>query len=134
MRPTSKYPTCRPTATSTRLNWGENWKSQWSDKLSKAYNAIEEAFPETRRFKGQWAINRTASCHPTRRRATSPRTSPSLPARTSPISPTPGPLRPRHCSPINSDDDDNDDGQGEDVFHPASDEDIEHNGGDEGED
>ncbi|KAJ7665691.1 hypothetical protein B0H14DRAFT_3179022 [Mycena olivaceomarginata] len=146
------------TATSAHLNWGENWKSQRSDKLSKAYNAIEEAFPETRRFKGQWAIDHPvkqfwdnhktywscvkqrvdiswqASCRPTRRRATSPRTSPSLPARTSPISPTPGPLWPRRRPPINSDDDDDDDGQGEDVFQPASDEDTEHNGGDEGED
>ncbi|KAJ7824185.1 hypothetical protein B0H14DRAFT_2597421 [Mycena olivaceomarginata] len=142
----------------TCLNWGENWKSQQSDKLSKAYNAIEEAFPETRRFKGQWAIDRTVkqfrdnhktywSCvnnestyrgrQVAARRAacaaTSPCTSPPL-ARTLPISPTPGPSRPRRHPCINSDDDDDDDGQGEDIFQPASDEDTEHNGGDEGED
>ncbi|KAJ7331373.1 hypothetical protein DFH08DRAFT_966387 [Mycena albidolilacea] len=149
---------CRDAATSARLNWGENWKSQRSDKLSKAYNAIEEAFPETRRFKGQWAIDRTVkqfwdnrktyrSCVNNKstycgrqvaarraaRAATSPRTSPSPLACTSPISPMPGPSRPRRRPPIDSDDDD-DDGQGEDVFQPASDEDTEHNRGDEGED
>ncbi|KAJ7733365.1 hypothetical protein B0H14DRAFT_2639630 [Mycena olivaceomarginata] len=129
-----------------------------SDKLSKAYNAIEEAFPETCRFKGQWAIDRTVkqfwdnhktyrSCVNNKstyrgkqvaarraaRAATSPRTSPSPPARTSPILPTPGPSRP-HCRPPIDSDDDNDIGQGEDVFQPASDEDTEHNRGDEGED
>ncbi|KAJ6451056.1 hypothetical protein C8R45DRAFT_92681 [Mycena sanguinolenta] len=49
---------CRDAAMSAHLNWDGNWKSQRSDKLSMAYNAIEEAFPETRRFEGQWAIDR----------------------------------------------------------------------------
>ncbi|KAJ7333282.1 hypothetical protein DFH08DRAFT_1020779 [Mycena albidolilacea] len=43
-----------------RLNWDASWKSQRSGKLLKAYNAgIEEEFPETRRFAGQWAIDST---------------------------------------------------------------------------
>ncbi|KAJ7261659.1 hypothetical protein C8J57DRAFT_1719778 [Mycena rebaudengoi] len=50
---------CRDAATSARLNWDGNWKLQRSEKLSMAYNAIEAAFPETRRFEGQWAIDRT---------------------------------------------------------------------------
>ncbi|KAJ6478354.1 hypothetical protein C8R45DRAFT_1216508 [Mycena sanguinolenta] len=50
---------CRDATTSARLDWDGNWKSQRSEKLSMAYNAIEEAFPETRRFQGQWAIDRT---------------------------------------------------------------------------
>ncbi|KAJ6580620.1 hypothetical protein B0H19DRAFT_1111938 [Mycena capillaripes] len=50
---------CRDAVTSARLNWDGNWKSQRSEKLAMAYNAIEAAFPETRRFEGQWAIDRT---------------------------------------------------------------------------
>ncbi|KAJ7337009.1 hypothetical protein DFH08DRAFT_282487 [Mycena albidolilacea] len=46
-------------ATSGRLNWDGNWKSQRSKKLPMAYKAIEAAFPETRRFEGQWDIYRT---------------------------------------------------------------------------
>ncbi|KAJ7218622.1 hypothetical protein GGX14DRAFT_560970 [Mycena pura] len=50
---------CRDALTSARLKTGENWKAQRAEKLTMAYNAIEEAFPETRRFQGQWGIDRT---------------------------------------------------------------------------
>ncbi|KAJ7229994.1 hypothetical protein GGX14DRAFT_553492 [Mycena pura] len=50
---------CRDALTSARLNTGENWKAQHAEKLTMAYNTIEEAFPETRRFQGQWGIDRT---------------------------------------------------------------------------
>ncbi|KAJ7367133.1 hypothetical protein DFH08DRAFT_797966 [Mycena albidolilacea] len=128
---------CCDAATSTCLNWGENWKSQQSDKLLKSYNVFwdnhktyQSCVNNESTYRGRQVTTRCAA-----HAATSPRTS-SPPARTSPISisPTPGPLHPRCCLPINSDDDDNNDGQGEDVFQPASDEDTEHNGGDEGED
>ncbi|KAJ7478505.1 hypothetical protein FB451DRAFT_1172836 [Mycena latifolia] len=33
---------CRDATTSARLNWDANWKSQRSEKLSMAYNAIED--------------------------------------------------------------------------------------------
>ncbi|KAJ7196298.1 hypothetical protein GGX14DRAFT_575108 [Mycena pura] len=49
---------CRDALTSARLNTSENWKAQRAEKLTMAYNAIEEAFPETRRFQGQWGIDR----------------------------------------------------------------------------
>ncbi|KAF8173006.1 hypothetical protein K438DRAFT_1847436 [Mycena galopus ATCC 62051] len=41
-----------------RLNWDSNWKSQSTTKLGYAFNAIEDDFPELRRFEGQWAVNR----------------------------------------------------------------------------
>ncbi|KAF8125904.1 hypothetical protein K438DRAFT_1790832 [Mycena galopus ATCC 62051] len=43
-----------------RLNWDSNWKSQSTTKLGYAFNAIEDDFPELRRFNGQWAVNRIA--------------------------------------------------------------------------
>ncbi|KAJ7348165.1 hypothetical protein DFH08DRAFT_1080268 [Mycena albidolilacea] len=36
------------------------WKAQPPGKLSMAYNAIEEDFPQLRRFSGQWAVHRIA--------------------------------------------------------------------------
>ncbi|KAF7347011.1 hypothetical protein MVEN_01454200 [Mycena venus] len=140
---------CRDAATSARLNWDGNWKSQRSEKLSMAYNAIEEAFPETRRFQGQWAIDRTVKqCWDNRknyrncvknektyrgkeaaarraRRAPSTGTSPSphrtpTPPRSS-GSPTPGPSRPRArpLKPRRISDSDDDDDN--DEFIAASD-------------
>ncbi|KAJ6462971.1 hypothetical protein C8R45DRAFT_1013372 [Mycena sanguinolenta] len=43
-----------------RLNWDGNWKSQSTTKLGYAFNAVEDDFPELRRFEGQWAVNRIA--------------------------------------------------------------------------
>ncbi|KAF7334088.1 hypothetical protein MVEN_02314500 [Mycena venus] len=42
------------------LHWDLEWKAQRPEKQSRAYNAIEDAFPETRRFANQWAIDRIA--------------------------------------------------------------------------
>ncbi|KAF8194788.1 hypothetical protein K438DRAFT_1827417 [Mycena galopus ATCC 62051] len=139
---------CHDAVTSARLNWDGNWKSQRSEKLSMAYNAIEASFPDTRRFEGQWTIDRTVKqcwdnrknyrncvnpttfCGKEARRgespSTTPHTSPSPPrsptAPRSSGSPTPGPSRP-HARPINRhridpDDDSNGD---EDGFVDASD-------------
>ncbi|KAJ7131014.1 hypothetical protein C8R44DRAFT_849985 [Mycena epipterygia] len=43
-----------------RLNWDADWRSQSTTKRGYAYNAIEDDFPELRRFEGQWAVNRIA--------------------------------------------------------------------------
>ncbi|KAJ7364479.1 hypothetical protein DFH08DRAFT_798817 [Mycena albidolilacea] len=43
--------------TSAHLDWCLSWKAQWPDKIAMAYNAIEEAFPETTCFAGQWGVD-----------------------------------------------------------------------------
>jgi len=50
----------RDSLRAARLNWSLDWKSQSTTKLGYAYNAIEDDFPELRRFTGQWAVNRIA--------------------------------------------------------------------------
>jgi len=48
----------RDSLRAARLDWSLDWKSQSTTKLGYAYNAIEDDFPELRRFTGQWAVNR----------------------------------------------------------------------------
>ncbi|KAJ7325783.1 hypothetical protein DFH08DRAFT_941121 [Mycena albidolilacea] len=50
----------RTSLASARLDWRLSWKAQRPEKFAMVYNAIEEAFPETTRFAGQWGVDRIA--------------------------------------------------------------------------
>ncbi|KAF7361102.1 hypothetical protein MSAN_01141800 [Mycena sanguinolenta] len=50
----------RDCLSAARLDWDAHWKSQSTTKLGYAFNAVEDDFPELRRFDGQWAVNRIA--------------------------------------------------------------------------
>ncbi|KAF7350734.1 hypothetical protein MSAN_01634500 [Mycena sanguinolenta] len=50
----------RDCLSAARLDWNHNWKSQSTTKRGYAYNAVEDDFPELRRFEGQWAVNHIA--------------------------------------------------------------------------
>ncbi|KAJ7346050.1 hypothetical protein DFH08DRAFT_870476 [Mycena albidolilacea] len=53
--------TCvRDALSAARLDLNTKWKAQAPAKLSMAYNAIEEEFPQLRRFPGQWGVDRIA--------------------------------------------------------------------------
>ncbi|KAJ7210039.1 hypothetical protein GGX14DRAFT_565841 [Mycena pura] len=46
--------------TAARLDWKKDWRSQDSDRLRRAYDAVKEEYPEARRFRGSWGIDRVA--------------------------------------------------------------------------
>ncbi|KAJ7138697.1 hypothetical protein C8R43DRAFT_1131874 [Mycena crocata] len=50
----------RDCLSAARLNTKLNWKAQDPTKLGMAYNAIEQDFPELRRFEGKWGVERIA--------------------------------------------------------------------------
>ncbi|KAJ7133656.1 hypothetical protein C8R43DRAFT_956501 [Mycena crocata] len=50
----------RDCLSAARLDTKLNWKAQDPAKLGMAYNAIEEDFPELRRFQGKWGVERIA--------------------------------------------------------------------------
>ncbi|KAJ7159370.1 hypothetical protein C8R43DRAFT_948299 [Mycena crocata] len=50
----------RDCLSAARLDTKLNWKAQDPTKLGMAYNAIEQDFPELRRFEGKWGVERIA--------------------------------------------------------------------------
>ncbi|KAF8135885.1 hypothetical protein K438DRAFT_760135 [Mycena galopus ATCC 62051] len=110
----------RDSLRAARLNWDLDWKSQSTTKRGYAYNAVEDDFPELRRFVGQWAVDRIAKdvwdnhktyincvdnpstyigrraaqrqgASPSSRHPSSPARAPTSPQQSSRDTPTPGP-------------------------------------------
>ncbi|KAL0063866.1 hypothetical protein AAF712_009219 [Marasmius tenuissimus] len=119
--------TIRTCIHAAHMEWGSNWKGQKSRRLSRIYDAVDEAVPAMRRFKNQWATELLArdyfSGHKTyencvdnpttyRGRARSAKTS-STPSQSphrsqAPRTPTPAPVA--STSAVTLDRDDVDDG------------------------
>ncbi|KAJ3776786.1 hypothetical protein FB446DRAFT_784828 [Lentinula raphanica] len=50
----------RDNLAAARLDWSRRLRDQDKKKLAIAYHAVEQQFPETRRFENQWAVKRIA--------------------------------------------------------------------------
>ncbi|KAJ4000477.1 hypothetical protein F5050DRAFT_502381 [Lentinula boryana] len=50
----------RDNLAAAQLDWSTTWKAQKPEKLAEVFNAVEEHFPDTRRFADHWAVNRIA--------------------------------------------------------------------------